>query len=99
MRDVGVAQKLPVKFGRGPAIDRPHHVAIDLGDPPLPPDGAPSRVHTEGKDNTLAEKEEWHRIGEHFRAVELLCACESPLIAGCATKDRDRVAQRGLQRI
>ena len=99
MRDVGVAQELPVELGRGPAIDRPHHVAIDISDPPLAPDGTPSCIHTKGKDNTLPEEEERHGILEHFRAVELPGALESPLVAGGAAEDRDRIAQLRPQRI
>ena len=92
MRDVGVAEELPVELGRGPAIDRPHHVAIDISDPPLAPDRAPSCIHTTGKDHTLPEEEERHGIMEHFRAVELPGTRESPLVAGGAAEDRDRIA-------
>ena len=99
MRDVGVAEELPVERGRGPAIDRPHHVAVDISDPPLAPDGTPSSIHTKGKDDALPEEEERHGILEHFRAVELPGALESPLVAGGAAEDRDRIAQLRPQRI
>src|SRR5687768_15317499 len=99
MRDVGVAQELAVERGRGLAIDRPHDVAIDVSDPPLAPDGSPSCIDSKGEDDALPKEKERYGILEHFRAVELPGARESPLVAGGAAEDRDRIAQRRPQRI
>src|SRR5207248_5298979 len=87
------------ELSRGPTVDRPHDVAIDLSDPPLAPDGAPSCIHTTGKDHTLPVEDERHGIIEHFCAVELPGALESPLVASGAAEDRDRIAERRPQRI
>jgi hypothetical protein len=45
----------------------------------------------------LPEEEERHGILEYFRAMELPGAGESPLVAGGAAEDRDRIAERRPQ--
>src|SRR5204863_1933498 len=77
----------------------PHYVALDISDPPLAPDRTPSCIHAKGKNNTFPEEEERYGILQHFRAVKLPGALESPLVAGGAAEDRDRIAQRRPQRI
>src|SRR6201987_4214737 len=74
-------------------------MTIDISAPPLAPDRAPSCFHTTGKDHTLPEEEERHGILEHFRTVELPGALESPLVAGGAAEDRDRIPPLRPQRI
>jgi hypothetical protein len=91
VRDVGIAEELPVERGRGLAIDGPHHVAVDISDPPLAPDRTPSCIDSKGEDDTLVKEKERHGILEHFRAVELPGALESPLVAGGPAKDRDGI--------
>src|SRR4029077_16820006 len=54
---------------------------------------------SKGEDDTLVKEKERYGILEHFRAVELPGALESPLVAGGAAEDRDRIAQRRPQRI
>ncbi len=72
---------------------------VDISDSPLAPDGTPAGIHAKGEDDTLTEEEKRHGILEHFRAVELPGALESPLVAGGAAEDRDRIAQLRPQRV